>query len=81
LHSRFGKYRKCLEAEQNLSEFTTRALKMLTSLLESFNDLRNSRSLAHDNEILQPIEARFIVTSVNAMLVMLRALETSRYAE
>lgn len=81
LHSRFGKYRKCLEAELDLHEFTVRALKTFTSLLESFNDLRNNRSLAHDNEILDPIEAKFIFSSVGAMLVMLRALESARYGE
>jgi hypothetical protein len=81
LHSRFGKYRKRLEDEQNLHEFTSRALKSFISLLESFNDIRNSRSLAHDNEILEPFEARFIFSSVSAMLVMLRALESSRYGE
>ena len=81
LHSRFGKYRKCLEAEQNLHEFTSRALKTFTSLLESFNDLRNNHSLAHDNEILKPVEARFIFSSVSAMLVMLRALESARYGD
>ena len=81
LHSRFGKYRKCLEEEQELHEFTSRALKSFISLLESFNDLRNDHSLAHDNEILKPVEARFIFSSVSAMLVMLRALESARYGE
>ena len=81
LHSRFGKYRKCLEEEQELHEFTTRALKSFISLIESFNDLRNNRSLAHDNEILNPVEARFIFSSISAMLVMLRALESARYGE
>ena len=81
LHSRFGKYRKCLEAEQNLHEFTTRALKSFISLIESFNNLRNNHSLAHDNEILNPVEARFIFSSISAMLVMLRALESARYGE
>ncbi len=81
LHSRFGKYRKCLESEQNLHDFTTRALKSFISLLESFNDVRNNHSLAHNNVILDPIEARFIFSSVSAMLVMLRALESTRYGE
>lgn len=79
LHSRFGRYRKCLEAEQNLHEFTSRALKSFISLLESFNDLRNNHSLAHDNKLLAPMEARFIFNSISAILVMLRALETGRY--
>ena len=81
LHSRFGKYRKALETEKELSDFSIRALKTFISLLESFNDLRNHKSLAHDNEILEPQEARFIISSVCSMLVFLRALETNRYGE
>lgn len=81
LHSRFGRYRKCLEAEQDLHEFTSRALKSFISLLESFNDLRNNHSLAHDNQLLFPLEARFIFSSVSSILVMLRALEAARYGE
>jgi len=78
LHSRYAKYRKCLESEQDLSEFTSRALKSFISLLESFNDVRNRKTLAHDNEILGPVEARFIFSSVSAMLTMLRAIESQR---
>lgn len=81
LHSRFGKYRKCLEQEQNLHEFTLRALKSFISLFDSFNDLRNNRSLAHDNELLEPVEARLVVNTVNAILVFLRALESARYGD
>lgn len=81
LHSRFGRYRKCLETEQNLHEFTVRALKSFISLFESFNDLRNNHSLAHDNQLLLPMEARFIFSSISAILVMLRAIESARYGE
>lgn len=81
LHSRFGRYRKCLEAEQDLSMFTSQALKAFISLLEKFNDLRNNHSLAHDNKLLAPSEARFIFSSVSAILVMLRALEAAHYGE
>jgi hypothetical protein len=81
LHSRFGKYRKCLEQERELHEFTIRALKSFISLFDSFNDLRNNRSLAHDNVLLEPVEARLIVNTINSMLVFLRALESSRYGE
>lgn len=81
LHSRFGKYRKCLEQERELHEFTIRALKSFISLFDSFNDLRNNRSLAHDNVLLEPLEARLIVNTINAMLVFLRAIESSRYGE
>ena len=81
LHARFGKYRKQIIKEQNLHEFADRALKSSISLLESFNDLRNNHSLAHDNEILGTVEARFIFTSVSAILVLIRALEANRYGE
>lgn len=81
LHSRFGRYRKCLESEHNLHEFTSRALKSFISILESFNDLRNNHSLAHDNQLISPLEARFIFSSISAILVMLRALESARYGE
>ncbi len=79
LHSRFGKYRKQLMSERQLHEFTDRALKSSISILESFNDLRNNHSLAHDNKILETFEARFIFSSINAMLVMVRTLEAGRY--
>lgn len=79
LHSRFGKYRKQLMSERQLHEFTDRALKSFISILESFNDLRNNHSLAHDNKILETFEARFIFSSINAMLVMVRTLEAGRY--
>lgn len=79
LHSRFGKYRKQLMSERKLHEFTDRALKSFISILESFNDLRNNHSLAHDNKILETFEARFIFSSINAMLVMIRTLEAGRY--
>ena len=81
LHSRFGKYRKALVQEHNLHEFSDRAMKSSISLLESFNDLRNNHSLAHDNKVLDPIEARYIFSSINAILVLLRALEVIRYEE
>ncbi len=79
LHSRFGKYRKQLMSERQVHEFTDRALKSFISMLESFNDLRNNHSLAHDNKILETFEARFIFSSINAMLVMIRTLEAGRY--
>lgn len=81
LHSIFGKYRKALVSEHDLHEFSDRALKSSIALLESFNDLRNNYSLAHDNEILGPVEARFIFSSISAILVMIRALESDRYGK
>ena len=81
LHSRFGRYRKALLAERSVHEFTDRALKSSIGLLESLTDIRNNRSLAHDNPILGRAEARLVIESVNAILVFVRAIEAGRYSE
>ncbi len=80
LHSRFGKYRKALIAERDLHEFTDRTLKVGISLFESYNDLRNNRSLAHDNELLGTAEARFVCNIINEILILVRTLEAERYS-
>lgn len=79
LHARFGKYRKELLKERNLSEFTDRALKSAISLFESYNDIRNNNSFAHDNPILEPAEARYVFDTISSILVFLRTVEAGRY--
>ncbi len=79
LHSRFGKYRKELAKEQELSEFTERSMKSAISLFESFNEIRNNKSLAHDNQILTNVEARYVFEQIRAMLVFIRSVEAGRY--
>lgn len=79
LHARFGKYRKALASERALNPFTDRALKSSISLFEGFNDIRNHSSLAHDNTILEPAEARYVFDTVSAMLMFVRAIEAGRY--
>ena len=79
LHARFGKYRKAIAEERDLNPFTDRALKSSISLFESFNDIRNNHSLAHDNEILEPNEARYVFEQIRAMLIFIRAVEAGRY--
>jgi len=79
LHARFGMYRKELLKERDLTPFTDRALKSAISLFESFNEIRNSRSFAHDNPILEPAEGRYVFDTISAILVFLRAIEAGRY--
>lgn len=79
LHSRFGKYRKVIVNEQSLTEFTDRSLKMVISLFDAFNEIRNARSFAHDGEILSHAEARFVFENVSAALRFIRAVEAGRY--
>lgn len=79
LHARFGKYRKAIVTELNLSDFTDRALKMIISLFEAFNHIRNDRSFAHDNQILEPAEARYIFENISSALRFIRSVEAGRY--
>jgi hypothetical protein len=53
LHSIFGEYVKALRrAELIESEMTERILKSSISIMEAFNSVRNEKSLAHDNPML-----------------------------
>ena len=81
LHARFGKYRKVLIEEREITTFTNQAMKSAISLFDSFNTIRNRHSLAHDNIILDPAEARYVFETISAILVFLRAIEAGRYEE
>jgi len=52
-----------------------RILKSTISTLEAFNDVRNNRSLAHDNRILQYDEALLIFNHVASSIRFLRSVE------
>jgi hypothetical protein len=65
LHSLFGDYVKRLRDGGHVeSEMGVRILKSSISTLEAFNDVRNNRSLAHDNPILQYDEALLIFNHI-----------------
>lgn len=76
LHSLFGEYVKSLRAAGQVeSEMTERILKSSISALESFNDVRNNRSLAHDNVLLNHNEAILIFHHVINSLRFVKELE------
>ena len=52
-----------------------RILKSSISVMEAFNDVRNNRSLAHDNAILQYDEALLIFNHVAGSIRFLRSVE------
>ena len=65
LHSLFGEYIKSLTVRGLLqSHMSERILKSNISILESFNDVRNNYSLAHDNEVLNKAESEFVFQSI-----------------
>ncbi len=84
LHSLFGEYVKALRAEGLIeSQMTERLLKSSISTMEGLNDVRNERSLAHDNPMLNYEESLLIFNHVAATVRFVKALEdkSARTAE
>ncbi|HVK79551.1 MAG TPA: abortive infection family protein [Verrucomicrobiae bacterium] len=79
LHARVGKYVKAVESERQLGEMTKRIIKSSISIFDQFNQVRNEQSLAHDNDLVGPIEAKFIFDSVCAILRFIKAMEATKY--
>ena len=79
LHSRAGKYIKLLEAETQLQPISSRIVKSSISIFEEFNNIRNNRSFAHDNELIGLHEARFIFDSISGVLRFMRSIEAARF--
>ena len=76
LHSVFGEYVKALREGGHLeSAMTERILKSSISVLEAFNDVRNNKSLAHDNPILNYEESLLIFNHVAASVRFIKSLE------
>ncbi|GAB4270707.1 MAG: abortive infection family protein [Candidatus Promineifilaceae bacterium] len=76
LHSMFGKYVKFLRQNKKIeSTMTERILKSSISIMESFNEVRNERSFAHDNPILNYNESLFIFNNVSNSIYFLKSIE------
>lgn len=79
LHSLFGEYVKYLRKNRFIeSEMTERILKSSISILESFNDVRNNQSLAHDNPILNYHESVLIFNNVSSAIKFIEAIEAEQ---
>lgn len=75
LHSRVGKYVRVLSAERDLRDVSAQAVKSAFGVFEKFNHVRNNQSLAHDNEIVDDAEARFIFETITAFLRFMKRLD------
>jgi len=76
LHSMFGEYVKVMKRQGALeSHMAERILKSSISTLDAFNDVRNNRSFAHDNPILNYSEALLIFNHVASSIRFLASLE------
>ena len=78
LHSSIGEYVKWLQDNGHIeAKMTVRLLKSNISVLEAFNDVRNSQSMSHDNQVLNDEEALLIYNQVCSVVRFVKALEAS----
>ena len=82
LHSIFGEYVKRLRDAGHLeSLMTERILKSSISVLEAFSDVRNNKSLAHDNPILNYEESLLIFNHVASSIRFIKSIKArTKYA-
>lgn len=79
LHSLAGMLKK--KYEQNAlfqSSFTATAIQNSISLFEKYNAIRNNQSYAHDNPILDKMEAEFAVRIMTDVITFIDRAETYR---
>lgn len=82
LHSLVGEYVKFLKNNGLIeSEMTERILKSSISVMEAFNRVRNTKSFAHDNEILNYDESLLIFGHVTSSIRFLEALQKKHIQE
>jgi len=81
LQNRAGKYIKALESEGSVRDISLKIMKSSISIFDSFNSIRNNDSFAHDNEIVDRVEARFIFDAVTNILRFMKGFETSRFGQ
>lgn len=78
LNAIFGMYVKKLQELKLIeSRMTEIILKTSISVLDAFNDVRNNRSLAHDNVLLNREESLLIFNHVTTAIRFIWALEQS----
>lgn len=76
LDTLFALYGRSVKESSAVSEFALPMLRIQHKIFDFLNQARNHRSLAHDNELLDPSEARFIIDCVLASLAFIERIET-----
>lgn len=81
LHGLFGAYVKKLREENMIeSEMSERILKSSIAVLEAFNDVRNNKSFAHGNPVLNHSESVLIFNGVANLIRFIESVESIRKA-
>jgi hypothetical protein len=76
LNAVFGKYVKYLTDNRLVdSTMSEKILKYSINVIEAFNDIRNNKSLAHDNSILNYDESILIFNNVTNLIKFIQNIE------
>ena len=76
LHDLVGKLVKYYEQNGKFeTDFSKMAMKMSISLFDSYNAVRNNKSYAHDNKVLDNREAVYVVRMLSATLAFIESIE------
>lgn len=76
LNAIFGKYLKFIVVNGKVeSEMSQKILKYSINIIEAFNDVRNNRSLPHDNQILNYSESVLIFNNVTNSIKFIESIE------
>jgi hypothetical protein len=82
LHSCYGKYNKFLKENKLLeTKMTETILKNSISILEKFNYVRNNKSFAHDNPILNHDESMLIFKNITSTIGFIESIEEKYFKE
>lgn len=76
LNAIYGKYIKFLINNNHIeSPMAEKILKFSINVIEAFNDIRNNRSLAHDNPVLNYQESILIYNYISITINFIRSIE------
>jgi hypothetical protein len=81
LHSRMGKYVGLLVSKGQHSDMTIEILGNARKMFEKFNAIRNDETLAHDNDLIDARQARFIFESVLCVLKFMKSIDNNSFGE
>jgi len=73
----FGKYIKAIREKGFLeSAMAEKIVQFSFQIMDAFNDIRNNKSYAHDNQILNYDESVLIFSNITAMVRFIQSMET-----
>jgi hypothetical protein len=77
VNSLYGKYVKAIREKGFItSEMTNKIIQFSFQVIQAFNDIRNNKSFAHDNPVLNYDESVLIFSNVTSTVKFIKALET-----